>query len=243
MKFAPGNTGDAMEAVDPRDRLVACACPGREEFGPVPATKNDTVPVATGVGEGYRAHLDGLRAVAVYLVVLYHAGIVRFSGGFIGVDVFFVLSGYLVTQLLLRDLSTQGNIRIARFYARRFRRLFPASFVALVVTAVVYSAIASRAEVASAVNAFKAAFLYSANWFFIRRSADYFATDVNTNPVIHFWSLAVEEQFYFVWPILLTAIVAATGRLRVQSRRATQLVVGIAGLLSLAWALRTRARA
>ena len=86
----------------------------------------------------------------------------------------------------------------------------PASFVALVVTAVVYSAIASQAELAGAVGAFKATFLYVANWYFIHQSSDYFAAAVNANPVQQFWSLAVEEQFYFVWPILLTALFLAT---------------------------------
>jgi peptidoglycan/LPS O-acetylase OafA/YrhL len=109
-------------------------------------------------GEGYRPHLDGLRAVAVYLVVLFHAGAERVNGGFIGVDVFFVLSGYLVTQLLMRDLS-RGAIRFGRFYARRMRRLLPASFAALVITAVVYSAVATSTDVSSATNAFKASFL------------------------------------------------------------------------------------
>src|SRR4249920_3018042 len=91
----------------------------------------------------YRPHLDGLRALAVYLVVAYHAGIGALSGGFIGVDVFFVLSGYLVTLLLLRDLEVAERVRPARFYARRYRRLLPAAFVALVATAVMWVVVAS----------------------------------------------------------------------------------------------------
>src|SRR6266446_371544 len=86
-------------------------------------------------------HLDGLRAVAVYLVVLYHAGSKPFSGGFVGVDVFFVLSGFLVTRLLLRDIARSRSIQFGRFYSRRFRRLLPAAFVTLVVSAFVFSAI------------------------------------------------------------------------------------------------------
>jgi peptidoglycan/LPS O-acetylase OafA/YrhL len=200
---------------------------------PAPA---GTVPV-TRAGEGYRPHLDGLRAVAVYLVVLFHAGVDHFSGGFIGVDVFFVLSGYLVTQLLMRDLRSRGAIRFPRFYARRMRRLLPASLVALLTTAIVYSAVASRADTSSAVNAFKAAFLYVANWFFIHRSANYFATDVNNNPVVHFWSLAVEEQFYFIWPILLGGLYAVTRRFDRHAMRVMQIAVACGGLASLLWAL------
>src|SRR6478672_3834911 len=98
-------------------------------------------PPPPGPSAYYRPHLDGLRSIAVYLVVLFHAGSSWFSGGFIGVDVFFVLSGYLVTQVLLRDLAGGGAIHFSRFYARRYRRLLPAAFVALLVTATVYAAI------------------------------------------------------------------------------------------------------
>ena len=94
---------------------------------------------------GYRPYLDGLRAVAVYLVVAFHAGIGRLAGGFVGVDVFFVLSGYLVTGIVLRDLGEHGRIRFGRFYARRSRRLLPAAALNLVVTAVVFAAIAAPA--------------------------------------------------------------------------------------------------
>jgi peptidoglycan/LPS O-acetylase OafA/YrhL len=194
--------------------------------------------VRTGAaGEGYRPHLDGLRAVAVYLVVLFHAGAARFSGGFIGVDVFFVLSGYLVTQLLMRDLAAYGAIRFGRFYARRMRRLLPAAFATLVVTAIVYSAVASPIETGAAVNAFKASFLYMANWFFIHRSTGYFTTDVNALPVVHFWSLAVEEQFYLLWPILLGTLFALTRRFQHNAHRAMQVAVGAGALASVVWAL------
>jgi peptidoglycan/LPS O-acetylase OafA/YrhL len=111
------------------------------------------------LGRGYRPHLDGLRTVAVYLVLLFHAGSDRFIGGFIGVDVFFVLSGYLVGQLLLNDVAAHGRVRYTRFYARRFRRLLPAAFVTLVLTAVVFSAVAAPAETQRALGGFRAAFL------------------------------------------------------------------------------------
>ena len=211
------------------------------------AATADPVP-----GTGYRPHLDGIRALAVYLVVLFHAGVDRFSGGFIGVDLFFVLSGYLVTQVLVRTLrlsagrghgsagdrgTTRGPYGFGRFYARRYRRLLPASFVALVVTAIVYSAIASQAELVSAVGAFKATFLYVANWYFIHQSSDYFAAAVSNNPVQQFWSLAVEEQFYIVWPILLSLLFFGTRGLGRHAHRARQLAIGGAALASVVWAL------
>ena len=136
-----------------------------------------------------------------------------FSGGYIGVDVFFVLSGFLVTQLLLRDVARSGSIRFGRFYARRFRRLLPAAFVALIVTAVVFTAIASPAEVLDAAGSFKAAFLYVTNWYFIHHATGYFGANITTNPVLHFWSLAVEEQFYLLWPLTLGGIFLVTRRL------------------------------
>ena len=166
-------------------------------------------PASLG-GRGYRPHLDGLRAVAVYLVVAFHAGVDSLR------------RRVHRRRRLLRPLGLprhpapdprpgrpRGDPCFGRFYARRMRRLLPASVVLLLVTAVVYSAIASPAEFASAIGSFKAAFLYVANWYFIHQSSDYFAHDINTSPVVHFWSLAVEEQFYFVWPLLLGALFVA----------------------------------
>jgi peptidoglycan/LPS O-acetylase OafA/YrhL len=190
------------------------------------------------VAATYRPHLDGLRAVAVYLVVLFHAGSSWFPGGYVGVDVFFVLSGYLVTQLLLRDIVGNGKIRLGRFYSRRFRRLLPAAFVVLIVTAAVYTAIASPAEQIDALGAFKAAFLYSTNWYFVHQATAYFGANIVTNPVLHFWSLAVEEQFYLVWPLALTGAFVATRRMeRAKQLRVIAGVVGVAALASALYAL------
>jgi peptidoglycan/LPS O-acetylase OafA/YrhL len=185
----------------------------------------------------YRPQLDGLRAVAVYLVVAYHAGLHAFSGGFVGVDVFFVLSGYLVTALLLRDIRATGRIDLRRFYARRFRRLLPAAFVTLIVTAIVYTAVAAPADVNSALGGFRSAFLYVANWHFIRQSNDYFAANVNTNPVVHFWSLAVEEQFYLAWPLLLSAAYFLSGRAGDRRWKVLRLIILVGAVISLVSAL------
>src|SRR4051812_6801522 len=109
---------------------------------PIPAD------LKSGSAEGhpYRPHLDGLRTLAVYLVVAFHSELPGFRGGFVGVDLFFVLSGYLVTQILVRDLSTRGRIDWQRFYSRRVRRILPAAMVVLLVTAFVYAAIATPLE-------------------------------------------------------------------------------------------------
>ena len=161
--------------------------------------------------------------------MLFHTGISSFSGGFIGVDVFFVLSGFLVTQLLLRDIARGGSIRFARFYSRRFRRLLPAAFVTLVVTGLVFTAIAPASEVAAVVGSFKAAFLYVANLYFIRHSQDYFGAGITANPVIQFWSLAVEEQFYLVWPLALGGAYFLTRRLSATAQLRTIRVAVVAG--------------
>ena len=186
----------------------------------------------------YRPHLDGLRAVAVYLVVLFHAGLTKLSGGYIGVDVFFVLSGYLVTQLLLRDVAT-GSIRFGRFYARRFRRLLPAAFVTLMVTAIVFAAV-TPSGAAAAYGAFRAAFLYVANWYFIKQSTSYFGGAVASNPVLQFWSLAVEEQFYLLWPLTLAGMFWIARRTAIREAALVRALVALGGLVSLLWALHLR---
>jgi peptidoglycan/LPS O-acetylase OafA/YrhL len=185
----------------------------------------------------YRPHLDGLRTVAVYLVVAFHAGLGLFEAGFIGVDIFFVLSGFLVTGILVRSLASGHGIRGRLFYSRRVRRILPAAFLTLVVTAVVYSILASPSQVLDALGGFKAAFLYVSNWYFIRQSNDYFAADVNANPVLQFWSLAIEEQFYLVWPVLLGGLVLATARVGRRRWWVVRSVVVVGGIASAALAL------
>jgi peptidoglycan/LPS O-acetylase OafA/YrhL len=127
---------------------------------------------ARGRPAAYLPYLDGVRALAVYLVVAFHTGLGLFTGGFIGVDVFFVLSGFLVTSILVRDLAGSGRVRWRRFYSQRVRRILPAAIVTLVVTSVVYAAIASPAQVLDADAGFRAAFFYVTNWHFIQQSTD-----------------------------------------------------------------------
>jgi peptidoglycan/LPS O-acetylase OafA/YrhL len=162
----------------------------------------------------YRPHLDGLRTIAVYAVLAFHAGLGGFAGGFIGVDVFFVLSGFLVTSILIRDLAASSHVDYRRFYAGRVRRILPAAIITLCVSAIAYAVVATPSEMLDVVGGFRASCLYVANWFFIRQSTNYFASNVNASPVLHFWSLAVEEQFYLLWPLLLGGLYAATARAR-----------------------------
>jgi peptidoglycan/LPS O-acetylase OafA/YrhL len=183
----------------------------------------------------HKPHLDGVRTLAVYLVVAFHAHLGAFSGGFIGVDVFFVLSGFLVTGILVRYLAHDGHMQWRTFYSRRARRILPAAIVTLCVTAVAYSVIATPINVLDAFGGFRAACLYIANWFFIRQSTNYFAANVNSSPVLHFWSLAVEEQFYIVWPLVLGAVYAAAryaGRWRWWVLRAFAIAAATASLVA-----------
>ena len=174
-----------------------------------------------------RGDIQGLRALAVGLVVLAHAGVPGLSGGFIGVDVFFVISGYLITGLLLRERATHGRISIAGFYSRRARRILPAATLVLVVVVVLLAVTASAARASKAAHDAGWSALFLANVRFGRLGTDYFA-DQAPSPFQHFWSLAVEEQFYLVWPLLLVLLV---GRLR---RRGLLAVVGALLAASLA---------
>lgn len=183
----------------------------------------------------FRPDIEGLRAIAVTLVLLEHAGMAAVSGGFIGVDVFFVLSGFLITGILLREVTKSGRISFTEFYARRARRLLPASTLVLIATVVgsyMYLGYSRGNEVAGDA---KWAALFGANWRFIQQGTDYLGAQEPPSPLQHFWSLAVEEQFYFVWPamVLLLAVVAKRIPLRLKLGVALSLI--IAG--SLAWSI------
>jgi peptidoglycan/LPS O-acetylase OafA/YrhL len=167
-------------------------------------------------GAGARDHrpaLDGVRFVAVYLVVAFHGGLGAARGGFIGVDLFFVLSGFLITGLLLNDIERFGRVRFGRFYSRRARRLLPAAVLTTIGTSVVFLLIAGVVQRLPFVSDAQSALLYVANWHFLHEQNNYFATGVANSPFLHFWSLAIEEQFYVVFPLLLV-VVSRVGRRR-----------------------------
>jgi peptidoglycan/LPS O-acetylase OafA/YrhL len=146
--------------------------------------------------------LDGMRGLAVVLVFLFHLGVPGFAAGFLGVDVFFVLSGFLITSLLLAEMQATGRVSVTRFWARRVRRLMPALAVLLLVVGAVTARTATFSERTSMRGDMLATTTYVANWHLIQTSS-YFANTGDPNPLQHTWSLAIEEQFYLVWPLLL----------------------------------------
>jgi peptidoglycan/LPS O-acetylase OafA/YrhL/lysophospholipase L1-like esterase len=165
--------------------------------------------------------LDGVRAVAVALVLADHGGIPGMAGGFLGVDVFFVLSGFLITSLLLDELGRSGRIDLADFWIRRARRLLPA-LVLMVLTVAVGRQFFSPEAVADLRDDAVATFFWVANWMFVADKTNYFTRGAPPSPLQHAWSLGVEEQYYIVWPLLLVAVaVLLAARARRRHRRAT----------------------
>ncbi|MGX1791349.1 acyltransferase family protein [Microbacterium sp. NPDC055312] len=151
----------------------------------------------------FRRDIQALRALAISLVVLNHLWPGRLSGGYVGVDVFFVISGFLITGHLLRDMEKTGGVRLATFYARRVRRLLPAAVVVLLITLLgVWWLLPHTRWVDNALQAVASAF-YVENWVLSSLSINYSAHNASASAVQHFWSLSVEEQFYLVWPVLL----------------------------------------
>lgn len=162
---------------------------------------------------GFRTDIQGLRAVAVGLVLLYHAGAPVISGGYIGVDVFFVISGFLISTHLLESLERDGRIRFADFYARRIRRILPASVVVAVLTAVAAVVFYPPLALERVLRDGLATILYVPNVWFAIQDTDYLA-DHSPSPYQHYWSLGVEEQFYLLWPLILLLLVVLVRRRR-----------------------------
>lgn len=191
----------------------------------------------------FRTDIQALRAVAIGLVVLNHLWPLRLTGGYVGVDVFFVISGFLITGHLVAELSRTGGVRLGAFYARRIRRLLPAAFLvlfasfALLLIWVPYARWERNAwEIAASAG-------YVENWFLAAMSVNYSALNDAASLVQHYWSLSVEEQFYIVWPLLLlgaAALARRTGRTttrrgrRARTFRALVTVIAVVGILSLA---------
>lgn len=160
----------------------------------------------------FRRDIQGMRAIAIGLVVAVHCGIPGFGGGFVGVDIFFVISGYLITQNLLREVSQNGDIDFIAFYGRRARRLIPASILMMTVTLIVSAALLAPTELKIVSGTVAYQIVYASNFFFIKHDFDYFAPGSTPNPLLHMWSLAAEEQIYLIWPTFVVVAMRLTKR-------------------------------
>ncbi len=191
----------------------------------------------------HRRDIDGLRAIAVTLVVLFHAGVPFLPGGFVGVDVFFVISGFLISGMLLREVTETNRISLRNFYARRIRRLIPLATLVLVTTVILSSLLLPASQRQATGADVNSAALFFSNWHFASASADYWADGVDKSPVLHFWSLSVEEQYYLVWPMLMLIFVRRNRRTRsrMSPKARTAMLVAVVGIGSLALSVMTTA--
>ncbi len=190
-----------------------------------------------------RPEIQGLRALAVALVLVFHLWPHALPGGYVGVDVFFAISGFLITAHLLREAQDTGRVRLAAFWARRARRLLPVSLLVLALCAAATTALVPISLWDQYLGEIRASALYVQNWHLAEAAVDYLAAEEPPSPVRHFWSLSTEEQFYAVWPLLVAAAVAMAGRAASARRRraAVTVVLGGVTVASLGWAVHATA--
>jgi peptidoglycan/LPS O-acetylase OafA/YrhL len=220
-------------------RAVALTLPGRWRPPAAPVSAPVAVPGAPPRrSRELRPEIQALRAVAVAVVVVHHLWPSMLPGGFVGVDVFFAISGFLITSLLLREIDRTGSISLRGFWARRARRILPAALVTLLACAVATMLVVPVSRWEQFLSEITASTLYVQNWQLSEAAVDYFASQDAPSPVQHFWSLSVEEQFYLVWPVLLLlALALARGRARSVRRAAVAIAMGLFTAVSLALAV------
>lgn len=195
---------------------------------------------ASAPARAIRPEIQGLRAVAVLLVVAFHLYPNRVPGGYVGVDVFFVISGFLITSHIHREVVVTGTVRLRRFWARRIRRLLPASLLVLAVSAVAALAFVPATMWGQTARQIAASALYVQNWALAADAVDYMAADNVPTVAQHYWSLSVEEQFYLVWPVLILGLVALHRRARGGPSALRAVLAGGLGVLaaaSLVWSV------
>ncbi|WP_253872205.1 acyltransferase family protein [Promicromonospora umidemergens] len=210
--------------------------------GPVDVQGRMPTGETHGARRRFLPEVQALRAVAVALVVIYHLEPNMLPGGFIGVDVFFVISGFLITGHMLREVEQTGKLSLTRFWAGRARRILPASLVVIAATAVLATAVVPVTEWANLQRQALASVFYVQNWVLAADAVDYLAADNVATPFQHFWSLAVEEQFYLLWPIVVVGAALAVRRARGDRTRALRRVVlvlfGLIVAASFVWSVR-----
>jgi peptidoglycan/LPS O-acetylase OafA/YrhL len=186
---------------------------------------------------GHIRGLDGIRALSVLGIIAFHTGLNSVPGGYYGVDSFFVLSGFLITSLLVREWNGSGTIRLRRFWAGRARRLLPALFLLIAVIGIVLAVVPTVLATPHVLGDALSTMFYVSNWYSIHQGVTYFSLSTQPSPLLHTWSLAIEEQFYFVWPLVVLGVLKlGTGRARSRrserrsERRAAQArAVGVLG--------------
>ncbi|MFE6994854.1 acyltransferase family protein [Microbacterium sp. NPDC057659] len=186
-------------------------------------------------GNRFIPHVQGLRAIAVLFVVLYHFWPGRLSGGYVGVDIFFVISGFLITSHLARELTSTGTVKLGQFWARRARRLLPASLLVLLFCALVAASpyLTPTSALPAEIKEIIASTFYVENWYLAGNSADYLALSGDPTTVQHYWSLSLEEQFYVLWPlIMLLAAWIAVKWLRGDRLKAAAVAIGVVSVAS-----------
>jgi len=198
---------------------------------------------ASSENRQYRPDIDGLRAIAIISVIAYHAGFSGFSGGFVGVDIFFVISGFLITSLLFKEAAATGRINLGAFYARRVRRLMPAGLVVVAVTLVlgaIFLPPASSEQSSLARTAIAFAY-FGSNFYFFKKTGGYFDEPSFGMPLLHTWSLAVEEQYYLIWPMIMLLVFHFSGARHAEGfmRRRSLWVLGAMFAASLALSIGT----
>ncbi len=189
------------------------------------------------VQRGFRQDIQGLRALAVLLVAVDHANIGPFHGGFVGVDVFFVISGYLITSLLVREAEKDGRVSLVGFYARRARRILPAATLVLLATVLGSVLLLGAVESTRAIEDAVWATFFAANIKLTIDGTDYFQAEAAPSPLQHYWSLAVEEQFYLVWPLLVLLLCVLVVRAHRPIRDVAVPVLGVIVAASFAWSV------
>ncbi|PZU48830.1 MAG: acyltransferase [Arsenicicoccus sp.] len=189
-----------------------------------------------------RRDIEGLRAVAVLAVLLYHLRVPGLGGGFAGVDVFFVISGFLITGILLREIERTGRVSLRDFWARRARRLLPAALVVIALTFAAGWVVLPSSSRPDLLADVLGSTLYVVNWVLAARSVDYLAEGAGVSPLQHYWSLAVEEQFYLLWPLLVVVGLALAARTGARPRTLLAGMLGAITVLSLLWSVTATAQ-
>jgi peptidoglycan/LPS O-acetylase OafA/YrhL len=207
---------------------MSCLSPAMPDFRRLLAVGRHREEKVAERARGIRPEIQALRAAAVSLVLVYHFWPKELPGGYIGVDVFFAISGYLITSQLLREVDRTGRLSMTAFWARRARRILPAALVVLLFCALATVLFVPELYWRQFFGEMQASTEYAQNWHLAAAAVRYGAADASPSSLQHYWSLSTEEQFYVVWPVLLLLAVSVTGLRRVRVRRASIAVVMLA---------------